>query len=297
MSTHTPQFPPLFLSHGSPMTALEPREAGAFMQRLGQVLDANYGRPRAVLMISAHTSAGQPHLLAAGQHQAIYDFGGFPDQLRSLRYDAKGAPELAQEVITLASQAGVPMQLAQQGGLDHGAWVPLRYLYPDADVPVLPLAFVAEESPAQQFALGEMLAPLARAGVLIIGSGSITHNLSLVFGRGGMQPIDAVELESSRAFRTWWQQRSTARDWQALLDYRAQAPFAAAMHPSDEHLLPWFIAAGAGGRGAPPQRLHASLTFGALGMDAYAFGPAASELAQAMKSSESAAAILPAMRV
>ena len=267
------------------------------MQTLGQVLDANYGRPRAVLMISAHTSARQPYLLAAGQHQAVYDFGGFPDSLRSLRYDAKGAPALAQEIITLASQAGVPMQLAQQGGLDHGAWVPLRYLYPDADVPVLPMAFVADASPVQQFALGEMLAALAQTSVLIICSGSITHNLSLVFGGGGMQPIDAVELESSRAFRRWWHQRSTARDWPALLDYRAQAPYAAAMHPSDEHLLPWFIAAGAGGRDAAPQRLHASLTFGSLGMDAYAFGPAAPELAAALKSSESATAILRPMRV
>lgn len=279
------------------MTALEPREAGAFMQTLGQVLHARYGRPRAILMISAHTSAQQPQLLAAARHQAIYDFGGFDDRLRRLRYDAAGAPELAQQVSALAGQAGLPLQLTPQGGLDHGAWVPLRYLYPAMDVPVLPLAFVADASPAHQFALGEVLAPLIKSGILIIASGSITHNLGLVFGRGGMPPIDAVELESSRAFRDWWLQRSMARDWPALLGYRAQAPFAVAMHPSDEHLLPWFIAAGAGGPDAAPQRLHASLTYGALGLDAYAFGPAAPALAQALRSGESAAAILPATRV
>ncbi|MCV2355197.1 dioxygenase [Paucibacter sp. B2R-40] len=279
---NTKHFPPLFLSHGSPMTALEPREAGAFMRELGQVLDANFDRPRAILMISAHTNASQPVLLAGPRHQAIYDFGGFDDRLRTLRYDAPGAPALAEEIIQLAQQAGQAMQLSPQAGLDHGAWTPLRYLYPNADVPVLPLAFVASESPTQQFALGEILKPLAHSGVLIIGSGSITHNLGLVFGRGHPPAVDAPEIEASRTFRNWWLERSAARDWQALLDYRAKAPFGVAMHPSDEHLLPWFIAAGAGGTEAAPQRLHASLTFGSLGMDAYAFGPDAHRLFQAL---------------
>jgi 4,5-DOPA dioxygenase extradiol len=283
--TNTPHFPPLFLSHGSPMTALEPREAGAFMRKLGRVLDAELGRPRAILMISAHTSAGQPVLLAGPQHQALYDFGGFDDRLLTLRYDAPGAPALAEDIVGLARHAGRTLQLSAQSGLDHGAWTPLRYLYPDADVAVLPMAFVASESPAQQFALGEMLAPLAQAGVLIIASGSITHNLGLVFGRGRPPAIDAPEIEASRTFRNWWLERSGARDWPALFDYRAHAPFGVAMHPSDEHLLPWFIAAGAGGAQAAPQRLHASLTFGSLGMDAYAFGAAAPGLAQALASS------------
>ncbi|MCV2357646.1 dioxygenase [Paucibacter sp. TC2R-5] len=280
--TNSKPFPALFLSHGSPMTALEPREAGAFMHRLGLVLDANYERPRAILMVSAHTSARQPFLLAGQGHQAIYDFGGFDDRLLKLRYDAPGAPDLAEEVLGLAQQAGQAMALTGQSGLDHGAWTPLRYLYPDADVPVLPLAFVASDSPAQQFALGQILAPLAQRGVLIIASGSITHNLGLVFGQGRPPAIDAPEIEASRAFRSWWLERSAARDWPALLDYRRQAPYGVAMHPSDEHLLPWFIAAGAGGTDAAPQRLHASLTFGSLGMDAYAFGSEALQLAQAL---------------
>ncbi|MCV2366737.1 dioxygenase family protein [Roseateles oligotrophus] len=294
---NTDHFPPLFLSHGSPMTALEPREAGAFMHKLGRVLDTGLGRPRAVLMISAHTSAKQVLLLGGLQHQAIYDFGGFADQLRTLRYDANGAPDLAEEIVALTRHAAQSIQLTEQSGLDHGAWVPLRYLYPDADVPVLPLAFVANASPAQQFALGQMLAPLAQSGVLIIASGSITHNLGLVFGQGRPPAIDAPEIEASRVFRNWWLERSAARDWQALLDYRAQAPFGIAMHPTDEHLLPWFITAGAGGVEAAPHRLHSSLTFGSLGMDAYAFGPATPRLVQALATNQSAAAILPAMRV
>lgn len=277
------RFPPLFISHGSPMTALEPREAGRFMQDLGRNLDAHFGRPRAVLSISAHSLAATPTLWTASQHQAIYDFGGFDPRLRSLRYDVAGAPDLADEVLQLALQAGVAMQSRLQGGLDHGAWTPLRYIYPDVDVPVLPLAFNPHASPAQQLALGQALSPLADQGVLIIGSGSLTHNLGLVFGANGPPPaIDAAELPASAAFRSWLLERSTARDWPALLDYRAQAPFAAAMHPSDEHFLPWFIAAGAAGLADAPQRIHASLTFGSLAMDAYAFGPEAGRLAALM---------------
>jgi len=271
---NTPAHAPLFLSHGSPMTALEPREAGAFMQQLGRQIDERFGRPRALLMISAHTSARMPVLLAGARHQAIYDFGGFDPKLQTLRYDAPGAPALADEAQALLQQAGIETARVDQAGLDHGIWVPLRYMYPDASVPVLPLAFVPSQSPAQQFALGAALAPLAAQGVQIIGSGSITHNLRRVFM--GAPAIDAPEIQESAAFRRWMVERSTAQDWDALFDYRRQAPHALDMHPSDEHLLPWYIAAGAAGRAAAPRRIHASLTFGCLGMDAFAFGPSAS---------------------
>ncbi|MEL4180025.1 dioxygenase family protein [Roseateles sp. PN1] len=280
---NTSHFPPLFISHGSPMTALEPREAGAFMQDLGRTLDAKFGRPRAILAISAHSLARQPVLLAGAKHHAVYDFGGFDPKLNTLRYDAPGATELAAKVQALAAQAGLPLLSLPQGGLDHGIWTPLRYMYPTADVPVLPLAFVPSQSPAQQFALGEMLTPLAEQGVLIMGSGSITHNLRLVFGQGLPPAIDAPEIQASAEFRAWLQARAAAADWPALLDYRRQAPHAVAMHPTDEHLLPWFVAAGAGGRNSPAVRIHESLTFGSLAMDAYAFGSAAQQLAQALQ--------------
>jgi 4,5-DOPA dioxygenase extradiol len=143
---------------------------------------------------------------------------------------------------------------------------------------VLPLAWPPHWKPAQLFALGQALAPLAGEGVLIIGSGSITHNLRRVFAGGLNADADAPEIAESAAFRQWMQQRSRERDWDALFDYRRQAPHAVDMHPTDEHLLPWYVAAGAGGRDAPPLRLHDSLTFGSLGMDAYAFGSGATRL-------------------
>jgi 4,5-DOPA dioxygenase extradiol len=278
--------PSLFVSHGSPMIALEPGAAGAFMQRLGPAVDAAFGRPRAIVTISAHTAARVPVVLAASRHEAVYDFGGFDPTLRTLRYDAAGDPTLAARVVHLLQAAGIAAQSVDQGGLDHGAWTALRFLYPAADIPVVPLAFVPSDPPAAQFALGEALRPLAREGVLVLGSGSITHNLRRLFA-GGLRPAaDQPELDDNAEFRHWMAARAAARDWGALFAYRSQAPHAVAMHPTDEHLLPWYVAAGVGGRDAAPIRIHDGATMGSLGMDAYAFGPAAARLANAIVQSE-----------
>jgi 4,5-DOPA dioxygenase extradiol len=275
----TRPLPSLFLSHGSPMTALEPREAGAFWGRLGPRLREAFGTPRAVLVLSAHTLARTPTLLAASRHAAVHDFGGFDPALYRLRYDAPGAPELAADVAQRLAAAGLPVNVLDRGGLDHGIWVPLRAVFPEADVPVLPLAFSPHASPAELMALGQALAPLRHEGVLVLGTGSLTHNLGWVFGpgAGGRPPaVDAAERPESRAFRDWVAARTAEGDVDALLRWAAQAPHARDMHPSDEHWLPWYPALGAGG----PQgvRLHDSVTFGCLAMDAYAFGDGAEAL-------------------
>lgn len=273
--------PALFLSHGSPMLALEPGATGAFLNRLGPAIDASFGRPRAILAISAHSTAREPVLLAAAQHTTVHDFGGFPDALYQLRYDAPGAPELATQVQGLLANAGWPVHRLDQGGLDHGIWSMLRLIYPAADIPVLPLAWVPNMPPAQQFALGEALAGLREEGVLVMGTGSITHNLRRVFA-GGRTNVDGPEIPESAAFRHWMSERSAATDWDRLFDYRRQAPHAVDMHPTDEHLLPWFVAAGAGGRENAPRRLHEGVTYGCLGMDVYGFGPQLAALQQAL---------------
>jgi 4,5-DOPA dioxygenase extradiol len=276
--------PSIFVSHGSPMIALEPGAAGAFLARLGPAVDAAFGRPKAIVAVSAHTLARAPLVLGAAQHETVHDFGGFPDALYALRYDAPGSPQVAAQVAELLSKAGITVHHTDQGGLDHGIWTALRYVYPQADVPVVPLAFVPQAAPAQQFALGAALAPLRGQGVLVLGTGSITHNLRRLFGGvHGRPDADAPEIAESAAFRRWFAERSAARDWPALFDYRRQAPHAVDMHPTDDHLLPWLAAAGAGGPDAAPLRLHDSVTFGALGMDAYAFGPQAARLAQALQ--------------
>lgn len=281
---NTPALPSLFVSHGSPMIALEPGAAGAFLQRLGPALDAAFGRPKAILALSAHTLTREPAALAAARHEAVYDFGGFDPQLYAMRYDAPGAPALADRVSELLEPAGLPLHRLPQGGLDHGIWTALQYVYPAADVPVLPLGWSPYAKPAALFALGAALAPLAAEDVLILGSGSITHNLRRVAAADMHRQSTPAEAPDSAAFRGWFAERSAARDWDALLDYRARAPHAVEMHPSDEHLLPWFIAAGAGGRDTAPRRLHDSTTHGVLGMDAYAFGASAARLEEALSS-------------
>jgi len=267
---------PLFLSHGSPMTALEPGATGPFWQQLSAAIEVKAQKPQAILALSAHSLAREPVLLAAAKHPTVHDFSGFPDALYQLRYDAPGAPELAERVAELLRGAGLPVRRQAEGGLDHGIWTPLRFMWPAADMPVLPLAFPPNWSPARLFALGQALAPLTHEGVLLMGSGSITHNLRLVFANG-RPPLDAPEITECAAFRRWFADRSAAADWPALLDYRRQAPHAVLMHPTDEHLLPFFIAAGAGD-GGTGRRLHQSLTYDCLGMDAYAFGEAAAAL-------------------
>jgi len=274
--------PPLFLSHGSPMTALEPGEAGDFFRRLGPAIDATFGRPRAVLAISAHSLTREPVLVAGSRHETIHDFGGFPDALYRLRYDAPGAPQLATRVQALLAEAGIAVQRHEGGGLDHGVWTPLLHVYPAVDVPVLPLAWPPGWTPAQLFALGRALAPLAAEGVLVMASGSITHNLRRVFAALGAGQVDAPATPESTAFRDWFAERGAAADWPALLAWRTQAPHAALMHPSDEHLLPFFVAGGAAGEAPVARRVHDSLTYGDLGMDAYAFGPQAARLAEAL---------------
>ena len=284
MKTH---IPPIFVSHGSPMTSVEPGPAGAFWQRLGQAVQTTAQRPRAILAVSAHSLTREPVLMAAPRHKTVHDFSGFPEALYRLRYDAPGAPDLAQQAAHLVQAAGLPVHVLAEGGLDHGIWVPLRFAWPDADIPVLPLAFPPDWSPARLHALGQALAPLTDDGVLVLGTGSITHNLRLVFGAGGMPPIDKAEMPESAAFRNWFARHSAAADLASLLDYRRQAPHAALMHPTDEHLLPFYVALGAAGPG-PGLRLHDSLTYGCLGMDAYAFGQGAAELAGALTAAQAA---------
>jgi 4,5-DOPA dioxygenase extradiol len=282
MNVMSTPLPAIFVSHGSPMIALEPGDAGAFMKRLGPAIDAAFGRPKAIVSVSAHTAARVPVVLGAARHEAIYDFGNFDPRLNEIRYDAPGDPALATRLTGLLQAAGIGAQQVDEGGLDHGAWTALRYIYPEADIPIVPLAFVPSDPPQKQFALGAAIASLADEGVLVLGSGSITHNLRRVFAGGGLHPDQArPEIPESAAFRRWFAERAAARDWDALFAYRTQAPHAADMHPTDEHLLPWYVAAGAGGREHAPVRIHASATMGSLGMDAYAFGAAAARLTEA----------------
>lgn len=256
--------PSLFVSHGSPMIALTRTPARDFLAGLGQTLP----RPRAILVISAHWETASPTVNAVVRNDTIHDFFGFPKALYELSYPAPGDAVLARRIADLLEAAGLPTGIDEARGLDHGAWVPLLLAWPEADIPVLELSVQTHLGPHHAFKVGRALAPLRDEGVLIIGSGSFTHDLRRFRG----QAVNAPESEDVTEFSTWMDDAIARGDLDALLDYRARAPHARDEHPTEEHLLPLFAAIGAGGGGSPPRRLHNSTEHAILRMDAYGFG-------------------------
>jgi 4,5-DOPA dioxygenase extradiol len=245
------------------MTALQPGLTGERLAELASLLP----RPRAIVIASAHWLSRKPQVGAANAPETIHDFRGFPAPLYQLRYPAPGSPELARHVAHLLDRANLPTALDPDRGLDHGTWVPLRLLYPDADIPVVPITIQPNLGPAHQYAIGRALAPLREDGVLVIGSGSITHNLH-DFGAGYSDERKAPYV---LPFIEWIEQRLAVGDVDALLDYRQQAPSAERAHPTDEHLLPLFVALGAAGPKPHAQRIDAGIDLGFLAMDIYRF--------------------------
>jgi len=263
--------PTLFISHGSPMTALMDVPARHFLAGLG----AQLPRPRAVLVASAHWETAAPEVNAVAVNDTIHDFYGFPPALYAMRYPAPGAPDVAMRAVSLLTAAGLPCGVDRARGLDHGAWVPLSLIYPEHDIPVLQVSVQSRLGPAHHLAVGRALAPLAAEDVLIVGSGSFTHDLRRFRGQG----VDAPEAPDVVAFSDWFDGALTGGRTADLLAYRRLAPYAAQQHPTDEHLLPIYVALGAamGEADHAPraERLHASANYGVLRMDAYAFAPAA----------------------
>lgn len=260
------KLPALFVPHGAPTFALRPGAAGAALAAAARTLPL----PRAIVVVSAHWDTVVPTVGFADRPETIHDFWGFPDELYTLRYPATGCREAAREVVDAIRAAGLPVQEDAGRGLDHGAWVPLRLMFPDAETPVIPLSIQSRGGPEQAFRLGQALAPLAERGFLVIASGNLTHNLrdyQLAAMSGGKTPAYV------REFTDWLAGRLAEHDLPALLDYRRQAPGAVQAHPSDEHLLPLYVALGAGGETARPERLHAGIDDYVIAMDAYAFQP------------------------
>ena len=266
------RLPSLFVSHGSPMMALEPSPARTFLAGLG----ARLPRPRAILVVSAHHDAahegGRATVTASLAPPTIHDFGGFPDELFAMRYPAPGDPALAQRIVGLFESHGLAVTPDPDRGLDHGAWVPLSVIYPDADIPVVQLSIASNASPEWHYALGRALAPLRDDGVLIIGSGSITHNLRAFFTT--RPAIDAPAPPWVSDFTAWVAGRVEANAVDDVLHAVERAPHGRDNHPTPDHILPLFVAMGAGAdeRGLSAKRLHDSTTYAVLAMDVYAFG-------------------------
>ncbi len=247
----------LFLSHGSPLSCFEESPARDFLLSLSKSLP----RPKAVLAVSAHWTTRAPAVGAAPAPETIYDFYGFPDFLYKMTYPAPGDSALAHKAADLMGA-----DLDPERGIDHGIWTVMSLLWPQADIPVVPIAVQPRQDPRHHYRLGQSLKPLLDDGALILATGCATHNLrAYMSGAGRSGPQDWVS-----DFTGWLAEKGAEGDVEALLDYRAQAPYARENHPTDEHLLPFFTALGASADNKAT-RLHASVEYGVIAMDNYAF--------------------------
>lgn len=247
--------PSLFVSHGAPTLPFDAVPAREFLRGLGSAME----KPKGIVIASAHWETDVPVVNRVAVNGTIHDFTGFPEPLYQLKYPAPGNAALSDRVAALTGA-----NIDAKRGLDHGAWVPLMLAYPAHDIPVVQLSVQPHGGVAHHIELGRKLAPLREEGVLVIGSGSFVHNLRLLDRRGANAP----EPEWSKAFSDWINAALLARDDDALIHYRERAPHAAQAHPEEEHLLPLFVAYGAGGNAT---HIHGSATFGSLRMDAYSF--------------------------
>lgn len=253
-------FPSLFISHGSPMLALQPGASGPALTRLA----AELPKPAAIIVVSAHWESQELLVTASPAPQTWHDFGGFPAELFAVQYPAPGEPALAALVVERLKAQGLDAHLDPKRPFDHGTWVPLSLMYPSADIPVIQVSLPSRLGPALQTRVGHALSALREQGILLIGSGSITHNLGELNWRAGPETIEPW----ARTFRDWMVDKLQEDDEAALHDYRQLAPYALRAHPSDEHLLPLYFARGAGDRFSV---VHQGFTMGALGMDIYRF--------------------------
>lgn len=252
--------PSIFISHGAPTIALKESPVRTFWR----TLLTGVGRPNAILCVSAHWETDTPSVSLAERPETIHDFYGFPDALYELAYPAPGAPDLARRVVSLLSPAGFPCVEEPERGLDHGAWIPLMEMLPDADIPVTQLSIQSKKDMGYHLELGRALAPLRQEGILVLASGGAVHNLGAFQMEGSHVPDWArrFDAEIARAVEEG--------DELALVHYRTED--GAKAHPRDEHFLPLGVAFGAGGVGATGKVLHRGFMDGAIGTAAYAFG-------------------------
>jgi len=262
------KLPSLFISHGSPDTVIANTAATDFMKRYA----ASLPRPKAIVVASAHFEVqGGVATTHDPKPETIHDFGGFAEELYQIRYPASGDPELAERIARELEAEGFYARAVDGRGFDHGTWVPLKLLYPDADIPVVQVSVDPSKGPEHHLRLGRALARLRAEDILVIGSGSFTHNLREAFTalRAGKREVDMPSWVSE--FVRWMDEHIAAADEIALLRYRTMAPHARENHPTEEHLMPLYVAIGAAGPKWKAEKIHESHEFGVLSMDAFAF--------------------------
>jgi 4,5-DOPA dioxygenase extradiol len=261
----SPRLPVVFVSHGAPDALLNAPETVECWRHIGRRVQQL--QPRAILAVSGHWEARVPTASLSGAPATIHDFSGFSRALHQMQYSAPGAPEVAERAVAKLAESGIAADLHPTRGLDHGAWVPLLAMFPEARIPVTQLSLERGAGPAAHLAIGRALASLRDDGVLVLASGAITHNFGWLDWSAG--PDTVVEPQAGQ-FADWVGRQVATGDIAALQAYR-QAPSGAASHPSEEHLLPFFVALGAA-EGDVAERYRPPFTYRGLAMDVYVWG-------------------------
>ncbi|HEY5715229.1 MAG TPA: class III extradiol ring-cleavage dioxygenase [Psychromonas sp.] len=260
---NTVKAPAFFISHGSPMMAVEKSKTSLFLQQLGLSLT----RPKAIVVFSAHFDNARDIVISGGQSpNTIHDFYGFPDELYDIEYNAPGSPALADKIAVLFTQQGLNPVVDRERGWDHGVWIPLRLMYPDADIPVVAISINSGLGAKVNYQYGQILAPLREQGVMIIGSGGISHNLREVFSSAP----SVNRVARVKTFTTWVKDKLAAADIKALINYQNEAPDVFFNHPTQEHFIPLFAALGSSDFTFAKQ-IHTDIEYEILAMDAYQF--------------------------
>ena len=251
--------PGLFISHGSPMLALNPEQVGPALHRLS----LNLPKPEAIIVMSAHWESHALEISTSVRAETWHDFRGFPAALYDIHYPAPGQPELAEKILHLLADAGLTAHANSTRPRDHGVWMPLLHMYPDADIPVIEISLPINMSAKDIFKIGQTLAILREQQILLIGSGSITHNLAELSWHGESQEVPVW----ASSFRNDVVSKLNHQDYEAILDWQ-NIPYVKRNHPTLEHFAPLFFAMGTGLRF---NIVHSSFSMGSLGMDIYRF--------------------------
>lgn len=254
--------PSLFIAHGAPTLAIETNGYTEFLKQLSGELP----RPKAVVIFSAHWETPVQAVSHVQTHETIHDFYGFPEEMYRIQYPARGDYELADRVQALLTAEGIASVTDAQRGLDHGAWVVLRMLYPEADIPVVGLSVNPQLSPEEQYRIGQALAPLRQEDVLIIGSGGTVHNLRRINWQANRADDWAV------GFDDWLAERLDKWDTGQLFQYETLAPHAREAVPRNEHFIPLLYAMGAADDDRQARLLYREYQFGSLSLVAWQFG-------------------------
>ncbi|MBE3674879.1 DODA-type extradiol aromatic ring-opening family dioxygenase [Pseudoalteromonas distincta] len=254
--------PALFISHGSPMMAVQQSATSDFLTSLAQTLS----KPRAIVVFSAHFDEAHDIVITSGDApHTIHDFYNFPKPLYEIQYPAPGDPKLANTICEYFYKAGIKTVQNADQGWDHGVWIPLRLMYPRANIPIVQVSINTRLGAQAMYKYGQLLAPLRSDNVLIIGSGGISHNLREIF----KNPATPNRVQMVNEFTHWVEQTLLAHDTPALLNYLTQAPHVLFNHPTQEHFLPLFAAMGAGG--TQVEKIFSDIEMDILALDAYKF--------------------------